>query len=200
MAKQRKSRRRFDDLTAMAVFVQVVESRSFTAAASACETTKSSVSKRVARLEERLGVRLVERTTRAFAPTEAGLAYYEHAVRILRDIDEAELTISQLGSTPRGTLRVTAATSLGEGALGRVLGAFTEAYPDLRLDVDLSNRQVNLVEEGVDVDIRAVGFTARPHSSLITRKIATVRGVVCAAPSYLARRGVPRSIEDLADH
>lgn len=200
MVKQPGTGRSFDDLTSMAVFVQVVESRSFTAAARSCETTTSSVSKRVARLEERLGVRLVERTTRAFAPTEAGRAYYERAERILRDIDEAELAVTQLGSTPRGTLRVTAGTILGEGPLGAVLGAFTEAYPDLRVDVDLSDRRVNLVEEGVDVGIRAMELAARPDSSLIARKIATVRGVVCAAPSYLARRGVPQRIEDLADH
>ncbi len=200
MAKQQTNGRSFDDLTSMAVFVQVVESRSFTGAARTWDTTTSSVSKRVARLEERLGVRLVERTTRAFAPTEAGLAYYERAERILRDIDEAELAVTQLGSEPRGTLRVTAGTLLGEGPLGAVLGAFADAYPDLRIEVDLNDRRVNLVEEGVDVGIRAMELAARPDSSLIARKIATVRGVVCGAPSYLARRGVPRTIDDLADH
>jgi DNA-binding transcriptional LysR family regulator len=200
MSKQQTNGRSFDDLTSMAVFVQVVESRSFTAAARSWETTTSSVSKRVARLEERLGVRLVERTTRAFAPTEAGRAYYERAERILRDIDEAELAVTQLGSTPRGTLRVTAGTILGEGPLGPVLGAFTEAYPDIKLEVDLNDRRVNLVEEGVDVGLRAMELTAMPDSSLIARKIATVRRVVCGAPSYLARRGVPRTVDDLADH
>jgi DNA-binding transcriptional LysR family regulator len=200
MAKQQTNGRSFDDLTSMAVFVQVVESRSFTAAARTCETSTSSVSKRVARLEERLGVRLVERTTRAFSPTEAGLAFYERSARILRDIDEAELAVTQLGSTPRGTLRVTAGTILGEGPLGPVMGAFTAAYPDLRVEVDLSDRLVNLVEEGVDVGIRAMELGAMTDSSLIARRIATVRGVVCGAPSYLARRGVPRSIADLENH
>src|SRR5579862_454954 len=121
MAKQPAHGRSLDDLSSMAVFVQVVESRSFTAAARSCETTTSSISKRVARLEERLGVRLVERTTRAFAPTEAGRAFYERAAHILRDIEEAEQAVTQLGSTPRGTLRVTAGTILGEGPLGPLL-------------------------------------------------------------------------------
>jgi DNA-binding transcriptional LysR family regulator len=200
MAKQQGIGRSFDDLTSMALFVQVVESRSFTAAARTYDTTTSSVSKRVARLEERLGVRLVERTTRAFSPTEAGLAFYEHAERILRDVEEAELAVTSLGRTPRGTLRVSAGTILGEGPLGAVLGAFGEAYPELRVEVDLTDRLVNLVEEGVDVALRGMQLSGTPDSSLIARKIATVHAVVCGAPSYLARRGVPRTIEDLADH
>jgi DNA-binding transcriptional LysR family regulator len=189
-----------DDLTSLAAFVQVVEHRSFTAAARASGTTTSSVSKRVARLEERLGVRLVERTTRAFAPTEAGQAFYERSARILQDLEEAEQAVTELGSEPRGTLRITAGAMLGEGPLGPVLGAFSAAYPDLRVEVDLSDRLVNLVEEGFDVGIRGLRIGGTPDSTLIVKKIATVRGVVCAAPSYLARRGVPQRIEDLADH
>jgi DNA-binding transcriptional LysR family regulator len=200
MAKQTANGRTLDDLTSLAAFVQVVEHRSFTAAARASETTTSSMSKRVARLEERLGVRLLERTTRAFAPTEAGRAFYERSARILQEIDEAELAATQLGTAPRGTLRVTAGTVLGEGPLGPVLGAFAEAYPDLRIEVDLSDRIVNLVEEGFDVGIRGLELGTSTDASLKARRIATVRGVVCGAPSYLARRGVPKRIEDLADH
>jgi DNA-binding transcriptional LysR family regulator len=200
MMKQSSFGRSLDDLQAMAVFARVVESRSFTAAARTLDTTTSSVSKRVARLEERLGVRLIERTTRAFSPTEAGLAFHEHCARILRDVDEAELAVTRLGGSPRGTLRVSALSVLGEAHLGPLLGAFTVEYPELRLEVDLNDRLVNLVEEGFDVALRGMERGAAPESSLIARKLATVHSVICAAPSYLARRGVPTRIEDLADH
>jgi DNA-binding transcriptional LysR family regulator len=200
MMKQSSFGRSLDDLQAMAVFARVVDARSFTAAARTLETTTSSVSKRVARLEERLGVRLIERTTRAFAPTEAGLAFHEHCARILRDVDEAELAVTRLGGAPRGTLRVSALGALGEAHLGPLLAAFTAEYPDLRLEVDLNDRLVNLVEEGYDVALRGMELGAAPESSLIARKLATVHSVICGAPSYLARRGVPTRLEDLADH
>jgi DNA-binding transcriptional LysR family regulator len=200
MAKQTVVGRSLDDLQSMAVFVEVLDARSFTAAARSLETTTSSVSKRVARLEERLGVRLLERSTRALAPTEAGVAFYERAARILRDVEEAEETVTQLGGAPRGTLRVSALTLLAEGGFGAILGAFAAEHPALRLDVDFTDRRVNLIEEGYDIAIRAMDLGAAPDSTLIARKLASVRTVVCAAPSYLARRGVPASIDDLAHH
>jgi DNA-binding transcriptional LysR family regulator len=200
MSKQQAAGRSLDDLQSMAVFVEVLDARSFTAAARSLDTSTSSVSKRVARLEERLGVRLVERTTRALAPTEAGVAFYERCARILRDVEEAELTVTQLGGNPRGTLRISALSLLAEGPFGAILGAFSVEYPAIRLDVDFTDRRVNLVEEGFDVAIRGMEIGSAPDSSLIARKLATVRGVVCGAPSYLARRGVPTSIEDLANH
>jgi DNA-binding transcriptional LysR family regulator len=200
MAKQQAVGRSFDDLQSMAVFVEVVGARSFTAAARSLDTSTSSVSKRVARLEERLGVRLVERTTRAFAPTEAGVAFYERCARILREVEEAELSVTQLGGTPRGTLRVSVLGLLSEGPFGSILGAFAAEYPEIRLDVDFGDRRVNLIEEGYDVAIRGMEIGAAPDSTLIARKLSTVRGAVCGAPSYLARRGVPASVEDLANH
>lgn len=201
MAKQSSFGRRLDDLQAMAVFARVVEAGSFSAAARGLGTTTSSVSKRVARLEDRLGVRLIERTTRAFAPTEAGLAFHEHCARILRDVDEAELAVTRLGGAPRGTLRVSAFGALSGPQLGWILGAFAIEYPELRLEVDVGDRVVNLVEEGYDVALRGMELGAEPEpSSLIARRLATVHSVVCAAPSYLARRGVPTRLEDLADH
>src|SRR5262245_23435682 len=118
MAKQSVARQGLDDLQAMAVFARVVEARSFTAAARALETTTSSVSKRIARLEKRLRVPLIARTTRAVSPTEAGLLFYERCERILREVHEAELAITQLGEAPRGTLRVSAPTILGDTHLG----------------------------------------------------------------------------------
>ncbi len=200
MARQSTFGRSLDDLQAMAVFARVVEAGSFTAAARSLDTTTSSVSKRVARLEERLDVRLLERTTRALAPTEAGLVFFERCALILRDVDEAEIAVTQLGGAPRGTLRVSALPALGEEHLGPLLGAFSAAYPELRVDIDLSDRKVNLIEDGYDVALRGMELGASPDSSLIARKLASVRGVICAAPSYLARRGVPRTLDDLADH
>lgn len=199
MSKQSGFGRSLDDLQAMAVFSRVVELGSLTAAARALDTTTSSVSKRVARLEERLDVRLLERTTRSLAPTEAGLIFYERSARILRDVDEVELAITQLGGAPRGTLRISALNALGE-VLGALLGAFSIKYPDVRLDVELNDRQVNLIDEGYDLALRGMEIGATPDSSLMARRLAVVDPVVCGAPSYLARRGVPKRIEDLADH
>lgn len=200
MAKQSAAVRSLDDLQSMAVFVEVLDARSFTAAARSLDTTTSSVSKRVARLEERLGVRLVERTTRALSPTEAGLAFYERAARILRDVEEAEETVTQIGGAPRGTLRVTALSLLAEGSFGSILGAFIAEHPSLRVELDFSDQRVNLIEEGYDVAIRAMELGATPDSTLIARRLSTVRTVVCGAPSYLERRGVPTTVDDLAGH
>lgn len=192
--------RSLDDLQSMSVFVQVVEARSFTAAARALDTTTSAVSKRVARLEERLGVRLLERTTRALAPTEAGLAFHERCARILHDVEEAELEVTQLGSTPRGTLRVSALASLGELHLGCLFPRLLAEYPDLRVEVDLSDGPVNLVEEGYDLALRVFPAGAVPDSSLVVRRLGTARAVLCGAPSYFQRRGVPQTLDDLVDH
>jgi len=201
MARQSSFGRSLDDLQAMAVFARVVEEGSFTAAARSLDTTTSSVSKRVARLEERLDVRLLERTTRSLAPTEAGQVFFEHCAHILRDVDEAELAVTQLGGAPRGTLRVTCLSALGEEHLGPLLGAFSAEYPALRLDVDLNDRRVSLIEDGYDVGLRGVELSGPSvDSSLIARRLATVRGVLCGAPSYLARRGVPQTLDDLIGH
>lgn len=200
MARQSTFGRSLDNLQAMAVFARVVESGSFTAAARSLDTTTSSVSKRVARLEERLDVRLLERTTRSLAPTEAGRVFFERCSLILRDVDEAETAVTQLGGSPRGTLRVTALPALGEEHLGPLLGAFGAEYPELRVDINLGDRRVNLIEDGYDVAIRGMELGALPDSSLIARRLATVRGVLCGAPAYLARRGVPATLDELVDH
>jgi DNA-binding transcriptional LysR family regulator len=184
----------------MALFARVVETGSFSAAARALETTTSSVSKRVARLEERLGVRLLERTTRALAPTEAGHLFHDHCARILREVQAAEQAVTEMGSTPRGTLRISALPGLGDGLLGPLLAAFAAEHPDLRIDVELTDRRVNLVEEGYDLALRGMEVGAIPDSSLIAKRLATVRTLICGAPSYLARRGVPQRVEDLVDH
>jgi DNA-binding transcriptional LysR family regulator len=192
--------RNLDDLQSMAIFVRVVETGSLSAAARTLGATPSAVSKRVTHLEELLGVRLLERTTRALAPTEAGQVFYERCARILREVEDAELAVTEMGSKPKGTIRVTALTMLGEEHLGPLLGAFAARYPDLRVDVDLRDQRMNLVEEGYDLGIRGMEIGAAPDSSLIARKLATVGRLICGAPSYLARRGLPTSLEDLAQH
>ncbi|APR81468.1 Transcriptional regulator, LysR family protein [Minicystis rosea] len=200
MAKQSAAARGLDDLHSMAVFARVVETRSFTAAAQALDTTTSSVSKRVARLEERLGVPLIVRTTRSFSPTEAGLLFYERCERILRDVGDAESAVAQLAGSPRGTLRVNALQMVGDMHIAPLLPRFLARYPDLRVELDLSDRKVNIVEEGYDLGIRGMPLGDLADSSLVARRLAGVRTVVCASPGYLAEHGVPRTLDDLVHH
>jgi len=200
MAKQSTRSLGLDDLETMALFARVVKTSSFTAAARDEGMTTSSVSKRIARLEERLGVQLLARTTRAVSPTEAGMVFFEHAVRILADVEEAQRAVLTLGGKPRGTLRIAVMPSLGEVDLGPTLTPFLAKHPELGIDADVTDRPVNLAAEGYDVAVCSLPTAARPDSSLIARRIGAVRTVVCAAPSYLDRRGVPRSLDDLAAH
>ena len=186
-----------DNLAAMAVFARVVEDRSFTQAASALGRSKSAVSKAVSQLEDRLGARLLNRTTRRLSLTEAGTAYYERAARILAEAAEADETVSALQDEPRGTLRVNAPMSFGQRHLAPAIGAFLKRYPALRLDITLADRFVDLVGEGYDVAIR---IAALPDSSLIAAKLAPNRRVVCASPGYFARAGTPLHPHDLVDH
>ena len=186
-----------DNLAAMAVFARVVEDRSFTQAADALGRSKSAVSKAVSQLEDRLGARLLNRTTRRLSLTEAGTAYYERAARILAEAAEADSAVSALQDEPRGTLRINAPMSFGQRHLAPAIGAFLERYPELRLDITLTDRFVDLIGEGYDVAIR---IAALPDSSLIAAKLAPNRRVVCASPDYLARAGTPRHPQDLRQH
>ena len=181
----------------MAVFVRVVDAGSFTAAAHGQGTTTSSVSKRVAQLEDRLGVRLLDRTTRKVALTEAGGAFYERCVRILADVEDAELAVTTLGGRPRGTLRVSAPVTFGEVHVAPRMALFLARYPDLRVDLSLSDRYVSLVEEGFDVAVR-IGQLA--DSSLVARKLCGAGVVVCASPAYLAEHGTPNLPAELLQH
>lgn len=186
-----------DNLAAMAVFARVVEDRSFTQAADALGRSKSAVSKAVSQLEDRLGARLLNRTTRRLSLTEAGTAYYERAARILAEAAEADSAVSALQDEPRGTLRINAPMSFGQRHLAPAIGGFLERYPELRLDITLSDRFVDLIGEGYDVAVR---IAALPDSSLIAAKLAPNRRVVCASPDYLARAGTPRHPQDLRQH
>jgi len=180
-----------------AVFVQVVTSGSFTAAAEAMGLSKGAVSKYVARLEEHLGARLLNRTTRKLTLTEAGERYFERAHVALAELVAAEAEIAELSDAPRGRLRVSAPTFYGVEILSKLIGPFLKRYPEVDLDVVLDNRFVDLVAERFDVAIR---FQAPRDSSLVMRKLTEIPIVACAAPSYIEARGQPKTPVDLREH
>ncbi len=185
------------DLNDIVVFTKVAETKSFTGAAEQLGLPKSTVSRKLAQLEERLGVRLVQRTTRKLALTEIGEAYYERAARIVADLQAAEQVVTDMQATPRGRLRITAPIDLSTSHLGAIIAKFIAAHPEITVELDATDRVVDLIEEGYDVGVR---FGQLPESTLIARKLTTFDGVLCAAPSYLASRGTPTSIEELDDH
>ena len=183
-----------EQLTAMLAFARVVETGSFSKAARDLGISKSAVSKQISRLEDRLGVRLLNRTTRRHSLTEAGTSFFEGCQRMLAEADSAEAAVSHLAAGPRGTLKVNAPMSFGIQHLGPALSDFLGAYPELSVDMVLNDRQVDLVEEGFDVGLR-IGKLA--DSSLIARRLAPCRHMLCAAPSYLSSAPTPALPEDL---
>jgi len=185
------------NLTEIAVFVKVVDASSFTAAAEALGMTQPVVSKAVTRLEERLGARLLNRTTRRLSLTEAGAELYRRSVGALAGIEDAEIEIARFQTEPRGTLKISAPMSFSIVHLGPALAAFLERYPGVHVDLTLDDRHVDLVEDAFDLAIR---IGRLQDSSLVARRIAPVRQVVCASPRYLARRGEPERPEDLIEH
>lgn len=185
------------DLNDIVIFTKVVETRSFTGAADQLGLPKSTVSRKLAQLEERLGVRLVQRTTRKLALTDIGQAYYERCARIVADVAAAEQVVTDMQSTPRGRLRVTAPADLSMRYLGTIVAEFLAAHADINIELEASDRVVDLIEEGFDVAVR---FGALPESTLIARRLCTISGVMCASPAYLARRGTPRTVEELEEH
>jgi DNA-binding transcriptional LysR family regulator len=186
-----------DPLDGIAAFVSVIDAGSFSAAARRLKLSKSAVSAHLQRLEQRLGVRLLNRTTRRLAVTEAGAAYYRHCARILAEAEAAEQAASALQREPRGTLRISAPDSFGWMHVAPAIPDFLARYPELALDIALSPRPVNLVDEGIDLAIR-IGVIEDP--SLVVRRLAPSRFVLCAAPAYLDRAGAPREPRDLASH
>jgi DNA-binding transcriptional LysR family regulator len=186
-----------DLLASMRMFVAVVDGGSFAAAATRLDVSRAMVSKQVQKLEEHLGTRLMNRTTRRLSMTETGRAFYERSAQIVADVEEAEQIAGQMTRTPQGVLRVTIPLSYGQHRLAAILGAYTQAYPLVQLDIALSDRKVELVEEGFDVAIR---IGALPQSDLIARKLGAVHSIACAAPAYLARSGTPQMPSDLSNH
>lgn len=182
---------------AMIVFAQVVDSRSFSAAAVRLGLSKSAVSKQIAKLEDRLGARLLNRTTRTLSPTDAGQDFYERCLRVVREVEEAERAITHLSAEPRGLLRLSAPASFGREYLAPLVPEMLARWPELRIEALFEDRFVDVVAEGFDLVIR---ITRLQDSSLVARRIASCRRVVCAAPSYLERHGVPRTPAELLQH
>src|ERR1700704_2384401 len=188
---------RMDKLTSIKAFTKVVQHGSFAAAARELRLSRSAVSKYVIDLEQDLGVQLLLRTTRSAAPTENGQAYFERCTAILAELEEADLAVTRLQVEPRGILRVNAPMSFGTLHLGRAVADFMAKYPQLQIQLILSDQLIDPVQEGFDVTLRIADL---PSSSLIARKVAPVPRVVCAAPSYLDRHGTPEHPNDLRRH
>ncbi len=186
-----------DRLGELEAFAAVADAGGFTAAAEALGRTTSSVSKQVRALEERLGVRLLNRTTRRVALTEVGAAFRERLQGVLHDLEEAELAVGRLQAEPRGVLRVGAPMDFGRIGLARSLADFAARHPRLRLEVELSDRFVDLLDEGFDVVVRIANL---PDSSLVARRLGPCRRLLCAAPSYLDANGRPSRPRELTGH
>lgn len=185
------------DLNEILVFTRVVETKSFTGAADLLGLPKSTVSRKLAQLEERLGVRLLQRTTRKLALTDVGQAYYERCTKIVSDALAAEKLVTDMQSTPRGMLRVTAPVDLATSFLGPILAAFCSEHPEISIELDAADRVVDLIEDGFDVGIR---FGPLQESTFAARRLCRVHLQLWAAPSYIARRGMPASPDELDEH
>ncbi len=187
-----------DKFESLRSFVQVVEAGGFAAAARQLGVTRSAVNKSVLQLEKSLRVQLLYRSTRRVSPTETGRAFYERCVQLLADLEAAELAVSQLQAEPRGTLRLNAPMSFGTLHLAEAIADFMGLYPDLQVQLTLDDRFVDPIAEGYDLTVRIAAPVAT--ASLIVQAIAPVKVVMCAAPSYLARRGVPATPQELRAH
>jgi DNA-binding transcriptional LysR family regulator len=183
-------------MTSMTTFVKVVESGGFSAAARALDMSPSMATTHVQALEERLGVRLLNRSTRKVSLTEVGQAYYERCLQILAEMDDADQVAQALQVTPRGTLRLNTSVAIPP-FLAPVVAEFAALYPDVSISMTMTDRMIDLVEEGFDLAVRNMPV---PDSSLIARRVATYRFVVVGSPSYLAARGTPKVPADLAQH
>ena len=177
-------------------FVRTVDAGSFAGAARLIGASPSAVSKSVARLEQRLGVRLLQRSTRTLSPTSEGAAYYEHVAAHLRAIEEAE-DIVQASGNVRGVLRVTVPTTFGRPLISAWAGSFLDRYPDIKLDLSVTDRRIDLIREGFDLAVR---IGELEDTNLIGRSLGILHYVLGASPKYLERRGIPRSVDDLKRH
>lgn len=186
-----------DRLAAMSVFAEVVEAKSFSAAAARLGISKSLVSRQVSALERSLSVKLLNRTTRKLSLTEGGAIFHEHCVRIVQEARFAEQRVTRAQSELAGLVRVTCVQAFALRHLMPALSEFQARYPAIDVKLSCSNRTLDLGDEGFDIGIR---ITATPGPNLVARKLAVNRKVLCAAPAYLARRGTPRVIDDLAGH
>lgn len=185
------------DLNLVTAFVRVVEQQSFTGAAKALNLPKSSVSRRVTELEEELGVQLLHRTTRKLALTEAGRSYYEQAERALSELHAAAESAAGMDTEARGIVRVTAPVDIGVMGLADIISEFLREYPDIHVELSVSSRVVDLVDEGFDIGIRA---GKSRDASLVARRVGHAGLGLYASPQYLSARGRPKTLDDLARH
>jgi LysR family transcriptional activator of dmlA len=178
-------------------FVLLARHGSLSAAARALDLTPPAATKRLAQLEERLGVRLVNRTTRTSSLTPEGETYLHYATRILADLHEMEEAVSSTRAVPRGLLRVNASLGFGRTTIAPLVSTFAQRYPQVEVQLDVTDRPVDLVADGIDLAIR---FGELPDQRLIARRIMSNRRLLCASPRYLERHGMPASLADLANH
>lgn len=188
-----------DPLSGIHAFVEAVQAGSFALAAQRLRLTRSAVGKSIARLEERLGVRLFLRTTRSQSLTEAGRTYYEHCVRALAELEAGALALDSARHEPAGRLRVSVPVLFGRNCVAPVLLELGRRYPQLAIEIAFTDQVVDLVADGYDLAVR-IGGTLPDSSTLVARRLATQRMVICAAPSYLAEHGMPASVEQLSRH
>jgi len=186
-----------DTLTAMKIYCSVVENDSLAAAARSLSVSPSVVSKQLSALEDRLGVRLLNRTTRRVSVTEVGSAYYERCKRIIADVDEAEIAVSRSHTEPRGLLKITAPSTFAHRHVTPHLPRFLDRNPEVEIQVHVNDRIVDLVDEGIDLAIRIAQLK---DSSLIARRLAPNHRSIVATPEYLKTWGMPESPEDLLEH
>jgi DNA-binding transcriptional LysR family regulator len=184
-----------DRLTSLTAFVRVVDSGGFSAAGRRLNMSTTMVSNHVQSLEDRLGARLLQRTTRKVSLTEVGKAYYDRCVQILADIEQADDIAGALQSTPRGTLRIYVATHIVQ-FVSPVVAEFQALYPDVKVDLTMGERTIDMIDEGFDVAVR---LTPPPDSSLIVRSLATWRHVLCCSHEYIEKHGRPQQLSELAD-
>jgi DNA-binding transcriptional LysR family regulator len=184
------------DLNDMFFFAEVVDRGSFAAAGRALGLPKSKLSRRVAELEARLGVRLLQRTTRKLSLTAAGEIYHRHCAAIREEADAAAEAVAAVQNEPRGTIRVTCPVTLAQSTVGPLIPLFLERYPQVRVDMQVSNRVVDLVQDGVDVALR-VRSLLDDSGSMIVKNLGISQGLVVASPSQLERQGRPETVEDL---
>lgn len=181
----------------MQAFVAVVDSGSFVRAAESLNTSKAAVSRHLADLEQRLGIRLLNRTTRSLSMTDEGQLFYLRCTDLLAGLEEAESELSLRSGEPSGHLRISAPVTFGISHLAPLWGTFLQLHPKVSMEVSLSDRTVDLVEDGYDLAIR---ISRAPHPTFIARKLATTQMVLCASPGYLKRHGRPERPQDIAEH
>jgi DNA-binding transcriptional LysR family regulator len=184
-------------LNELQIFVRVVELRNISAAARSLRLSPAAASHRILQLENKLGVRLLNRTTRNLQPTEEGYIFYEHALDVLSAIERAESSVAAVGGTPSGSLRITAPLCFGRRVLAPLVAQFTQAYPRVQIRMRLSDHLLDLLGEAIDVAIRMANPT---DSSFIVRRLADCPRVLCASPGYIAKHGTPASPDGLLQH